>query len=254
MKTRLTVLLISLFATFAYSQKEITDDNAEPYLLTDDDTLIVLDFYATWCAPCKVMDPILKDLAEKYEGKVNFYKIDIDKNFLDDELNITAVPTYLFIKNSTNLEQIEGSMTKSKMMSLIEMHKDAPLEEVVVEDTADSFDYYNTDEKHGDYDEFSQSVIDSLWDKSSSLNTLAWHAYEEHNDIDVLLKAIKMVERSIELDKNYFNLDTHAALLFKTGNYTKALKKAKSAIEVAKVDNEDYTTTTELIEKIIDKL
>jgi thioredoxin 1 len=250
MKTNLTILLLCLSTLFGFSQTELTDVNAETALLKNDDKLIVLDFYATWCGPCKRMDPIMKALEKKYGSEVHFYKIDVDKNKIDDALGISAMPTYLFIKNSTNLEQIEGAMSKEAMVALIEKHKDD--EEIVSVSEVSTF--YNAADKHGDYDEFSDSTIDKINYNSSRLNSLAWHTYKEHNDIDSLLKAIKIVERSIELEATYFNLDTHAALLFKTGNYTKALKKAKEAIEKAKEDEEDYATTTELIEKIIDKL
>ena len=69
----------------------------------------------------------------------------------------------------------------------------------------------------------------------------------------ILLKAIIIVEHSIELEKNYNNVDTHAALLYKTGNYTKALKRAKEAIYIAKSHEIDYTSTTNLIQKLLKK-
>ena len=253
MKTLLPILFIFFCAFFGFSQTELTDANAEPKLLINDDTLIVLDFYATWCGPCKRMDPILKELANEYEGRVNFYKIDVDKNTVDDALGITAMPTYLFIKNSSNLEQIEGAMSKSKMVSLIEKHmNDSEIEETVIESTETEF--YDATAKHGDSDEYSDTTIDKIKNSSSKLNSLAWHTYKEHNDIDSLLKAIKIVERSIALEATYYNMDTHAALLYKTGNYTKALKKAKEAIEIAKEEGLSYGSTSELIEEIIDKL
>ena len=83
---------------------------------------------------------------------------------------------------------------------------------------------------------------------------MSWHAYQEHDNVKDLLKAIKAIERSLELEANYYNTDTHAALLYKTGNYTKALKEAKKAIDYAKSEGLSYTDTSELIEKIIDEM
>jgi thioredoxin 1 len=241
----------------AQSQTEITDDNAESKLLVNNDKLIVVDFYATWCGPCKIMDPILKELSEEYAGKVDFYKIDVDENAVDDALGVTAMPTYFFIKNSTNLDVVKGAMSKGDMKSLIEKYvyyntaDIVEVEEVPEETLYNSFDI---NENHATTTEFSDQVVEEIWNDYSKLNSLAWHAYEHHDKIGDLLKAIEIVERSIELYKINANVDTHAALLFKTGNYTQALKKAKEAIEVAKKNGESYTETTQLMNKIIDKM
>lgn len=252
-----------LFVTFvcltqiAQAQTEITDENAESKLLVNNDKLIVVDFYATWCGPCKIMDPILKELSKEYAGKVDFYKIDVDENAVDDALGVTAMPTYFFIKNSTNLDVVKGAMSKGEMKSLIEKYvyyntaDIVEVEEVPEEGLYNSFDI---NENHGTTTEFSDQVVEEIWNDYSKLNSLAWHAYEHHDKIGDLLKAIEIVERSIELYKINANVDTHAALLFKTGNYTQALKKAKEAIEVAKKNGESYAETTQLMNKIIDKM
>lgn len=242
------LLLMLCIAIPSFAQTELSDDDAESKLLVNNDRLIVLDFYATWCGPCKRMDPIMKELDAKYKDRVDFYKVDVDKSQVDDALGIAAMPTYLFIKNSSNLEQIEGAMSKVEMEGLIKKHMNNEVKETVIEsdetDDSDSFDV----------DDYSQANLDKAWDSSSKLNSLAWNAYKNHNDVKILLKAIKAVERSIELEKNYYNVDTHAALLYKTGNYSKALKRAKEAIDIAKKEDITYTSTSELIEKIIDAM
>lgn len=256
MKKKLIALFLLLGIINSYAQTELTDSNAQSKLLVNNDRLIVLDFYATWCSPCKRMDPIMKELEEEYGDRVDFYKIDVDKNEVDDALGIDAMPTYLFIKNSSNLEQIEGSMSKEKMESLIKKHLNVTDDEIVITSTEGYIDgnSYDVLEKHGDSDEFGQDVLDSIWDSWKKLNALSWHAYQEHDNVKNLLIAIKAIERSIELEANYYNTDTHAALLYKTGNYTKALKEAKKAIDYAKSEGLSYTDTSELIEKIIDEM
>jgi tetratricopeptide (TPR) repeat protein len=93
-----------------------------------------------------------------------------------------------------------------------------------------------------------------IWNSFDDLNSLAWKYYRTENSMEKLEEAKKWVVRSIELNKNYNNIDTYAALLFKTGKYTEALKKAKEAIEMAKENDENYDSTTELINEIIEKL
>ncbi|MCH2194040.1 thioredoxin domain-containing protein [Kordia sp.] len=246
---KVLLLLMLCFAIPSFAQTELSDDDAESKLLVNNDRLIVLDFYATWCGPCKRMDPIMKELDAKYKDRVDFYKIDVDKSQVDDALEISAMPTYLFIKNSSNLEQIEGAMSKVRMEGLIKkyMKSEVEIEETVIEST-------ETDGNSFDVNDFSQANIDSIWNSSSKLNSLAWNAYKTQDNVKILLRSIKAVERSIELEKNYYNVDTHAALLYKTGNYNKALKRAKQAIDIAKKEGLAYTSTTELIEKIIEEM
>lgn len=241
--------LLCLPTIFTSAQIEINDDNAESKLLVNNDKLVILDFYATWCGPCKQMNPILKELEKKYNGRVDFYKIDVDKNQLDDLLSVSSIPTYLFIKNSNNLEQTEGAMTKQKMIQIIENHLSGESST-----TSNTEEDYNATANHGNADEFSNDNLNKIWNSSTMLNSFAWHVYENHNDVDELLQAIKIAERSIEMNRNYYNVDTHAALLYKTGNYIKALKKAKEAIDIAKEEERAYDSTTELIYQIIDKM
>lgn len=245
---RLVIFSLICFCSFAaFSQTEIFDKDLEDKLLVNNDRLIVVDFFATWCAPCKRMDPILKELEKEYRNRVSFYKIDVDRNIVDDELDINSMPTYLFIKNSDKLEEVEGAMSKAEMKAYIDKHLGY---EVSNTSTSTS----TVTDNHGKNNEFSDTNINKIKTDWRKLNSLAWHAYEKHDDIASLLKALEIVEISISLNKNYYNLDTHAALLYKTGRYTKALKKAKEAIVAAKKNDNDYTSTSELIEKIIDKL
>lgn len=106
----------------------------------------------------------------------------------------------------------------------------------------------------GDMDKFADATIAYLdkyeADDATQLNNYAWAFYENVTDKAKLKKAVEWAEKSVELDKQYFNMDTLAALYFKAGQKKKALKTAKAAIEVAKANDEDYSGTTALIEEI----
>jgi len=58
----------------------------------------IVDFYADWCGPCRMVDPILKDLAKEYKGKINIYKVNIDREVeLARLFRINGIPAYLFV-------------------------------------------------------------------------------------------------------------------------------------------------------------
>lgn len=81
------------------------------------DTPAIIDFYASWCGPCKKLSPIMEKLSKKYEGKVNFYKIDVDKSSdLANTLNIKAIPTLIFLKDSlSSVIIMEGFMSETEL-------------------------------------------------------------------------------------------------------------------------------------------
>lgn len=77
--------------------------------------LVLVDFYASWCMPCKMLSPIIEEIAKEYEGKVVVCKVDIDENEeLANEYNIMSVPTVIIFKNNENVEEIIGLNNKSK--------------------------------------------------------------------------------------------------------------------------------------------
>lgn len=244
MKLKL-LLSLSICLTFAYipinAQVEISDSNVSESLIQENDKLIVMDFYATWCGPCVKMVPIMEKLTNDYAGRVLFYKMDIDKNTIDEQLGIESIPTYYIIKNGITLEKFEGSRSEQEMKNIINRHLKI------------DYDNMNVTHNHRD-DEFTDSYLSNFENNSSQLNNIAWHAYLEHNEVDVLLKALEVIEKSLSMNQNFYNLDTHAAILYKLGRYEPALKQAKSAIDMAKKDGFDYSGTSELLYKIIDKM
>lgn len=83
--------------------------------------LVLVDFYASWCMPCKMLSPIIEEIAKEYEGKVVVCKIDIDENEeLANEYNIMSVPTVIIFKNNENIEEIIGLNNKSKYTRVLD--------------------------------------------------------------------------------------------------------------------------------------
>ena len=77
---------------------------------------LVVDFWATWCGPCRMMSPIIAELAEAYDGKVVVAKCDVEENEdLAAEFGIRNIPTILFFKGGEVVDKIVGAQQKAKL-------------------------------------------------------------------------------------------------------------------------------------------
>lgn len=93
---------------------EINDSNFED--LSAKGQLMLVDFGAQWCGPCKAISPIVDELHDKYEGKAVIGKVDIDENpDLCEKFGIRNIPTILFIRNGEVLDKIVGAVAKDKI-------------------------------------------------------------------------------------------------------------------------------------------
>ena len=95
--------------------KEFTDANFKEQVL-DNDQLTVIDFWAEWCGPCKMVGPIIEELAKDYEGKVNIGKVNVDHNaMISQQYGIRNIPTILFIKNGEVVDKQVGAVPRSAL-------------------------------------------------------------------------------------------------------------------------------------------
>ena len=98
---------------------EITDSNFKEILA--EGKPVVMDFWAPWCGPCKMVGPIIDELATEYEGKVIIGKCDVDENGdVAAEYGIRNIPTVLFFKNGELVDKQVGSAPKSAYVAKIE--------------------------------------------------------------------------------------------------------------------------------------
>lgn len=81
----------------------------------------IIDFYATWCGPCKQMAPVMEELAKEYAGKIDVYKIDVDREKeLASLFGIQSIPTFLFIPMEGDPQLFSGAAEKSSFQQMID--------------------------------------------------------------------------------------------------------------------------------------
>lgn len=98
----------------------ITESNFEPEVIKSNVPVLV-DFWAVWCGPCKMMEPIVEALAKDYAGKLKVGKCDVDSNQkIAIQYGIRSIPTILMFKNGEVVEQLSGVVSKHTMKSKID--------------------------------------------------------------------------------------------------------------------------------------
>ena len=93
--------------------RPVTDSDFEQEVL-EADTPVLVDFWAEWCAPCKMVAPVLEDLAAEYDGKIKFTKVDVDTNPQTAlKYGIRSIPTLLVFKGGSPVDQVVGAVQKA---------------------------------------------------------------------------------------------------------------------------------------------
>ena len=84
--------------------------------MVNSDLPVLVDFWADWCQPCKMIAPIVDELSDEYDGKVKFTKVDVDANpNTPMSLGIRSIPTLIVFRNGQPVEQIVGAMPKAQL-------------------------------------------------------------------------------------------------------------------------------------------
>jgi len=95
---------------------EITDDNFETEVINSDKPVLI-DFWAVWCGPCKLIAPIVEELATEYDGKVKIGKLDVDSNQQTSiKFGVRSIPTLLLFKDGKLKETIIGAVPKKNIV------------------------------------------------------------------------------------------------------------------------------------------
>ena len=102
---------------------KFTDASFQSEVL-ESDVPVLVDFYADWCGPCKMMVPVIEELSNEYEGKVKIGKLNVDEQpKTAEKYRVMSIPTILIIKNGQTVETIVGAVPKSSLVEKLEAHK-----------------------------------------------------------------------------------------------------------------------------------
>ncbi len=113
------------------TQSPATKLDGRPIVLTDatfstevsKHRIMVVDFWAPWCAPCRMVGPVIEELARDYSGKVAFGKLNVDENPMTaGEFQVQSIPTILIFRNGQAVDGVLGAMPKSFLESKIRPH------------------------------------------------------------------------------------------------------------------------------------
>ena len=126
----ITILIASVL--FGLSSCKSGSHNQDIYKLTTDNFvdetskgIVMVDFWATWCMPCKAMAPVIEEIATQTKGKVKIGKVDVDANQpLANQFGIQAIPTIIIFKDGKPMEKLVGLQSKASLVNALSKYVD----------------------------------------------------------------------------------------------------------------------------------
>ncbi len=106
--------------------KTFTDHNWD-FTVVNAEGLAIVDVWAPWCGPCRIVGPIIDELADDFAGKAIIGKLNADENIKSQELGVTGIPSILFLREGKEVDRVVGAVPKQMLKEKIEYHLSAEL-------------------------------------------------------------------------------------------------------------------------------
>lgn len=98
----------------------VNDNNFEK-VVVQSELPVLVDFWAPWCGPCRMVGPIVEELAQDNQGRLQVAKLNVDENrMLSDRFNVRSIPTLVFFKNGQEIKRIVGAQGKVQLQKIID--------------------------------------------------------------------------------------------------------------------------------------
>jgi thioredoxin 1 len=100
----------------------VTDETFKPEVL-ESEVPVLVDFWAPWCGPCRMVAPIVDEIASQYEGKVKVVKVNTDENpSVASQYGIRSIPTLMIFKGGQRVDMVVGAVPKTTLANILEKH------------------------------------------------------------------------------------------------------------------------------------
>ncbi|HEY2866521.1 MAG TPA: thioredoxin [Pyrinomonadaceae bacterium] len=109
--------------------KTVTDSEFEQNVLKSD-TPVLVDFWAEWCGPCRMLSPSVEAVAEQFDGKAGVYKMNVDENMnVPQQYGIRGIPTLIVFKGGQEQERIVGAVSREAITKVVEKYVDGQVQD-----------------------------------------------------------------------------------------------------------------------------